>query len=176
MCCDGNANGNIVRYNISQNDGCIAGSRVFLVHGNGNHGYQVYNNTVYVRNGNPAMFQQGADSSGSSIVFKNNIFMNAGSGSFLAPKGCRFERNLYFGSGHVADDAKGILSDPRMLAPGSGGLGLASVEGYKLSVESPALNVGLLIPGNGGSDYWGNRVSDSAAPHIGAYNGHPVQP
>jgi len=25
MCCDGNANGNIARYNISQNDGCLAG-------------------------------------------------------------------------------------------------------------------------------------------------------
>jgi hypothetical protein len=176
MCCDGNANGNIARYNISQNDGCVAHSRVFLVHGNGNHGYQVYNNTVYARNGNPAMFQQGADSSGSSIVFKNNIFINAGSGSFVAPKGCRFERNLYFGSGYIASDAKGILSDPRMQAPGSGGLGLATVEGYRLSAGSPALDTGLLISGNGGSDYWGNRVFDSAAPHIGAYNGHPVQP
>ena len=106
MCCDGNANANIARYNISQNDGSVAHSRVFLVHGNGNHGYQVYNNTVYVRDGNPAMFEQGADSSGSSIVFMNNIFMNAGSGAFVAPKGCRFERNLYFGSGHIASDAE----------------------------------------------------------------------
>jgi hypothetical protein len=63
-----------------------------------------------------------------------------------------------------------------MQAPGSGGLGLATVEGYRLSLGSPALDVGLLIPGNGGSDYWGNRVSDSASPHIGAYNGQPVQP
>jgi hypothetical protein len=63
-----------------------------------------------------------------------------------------------------------------MLAPGGGGLGLATVEGYRLSAGSAALDVGLLIPGNGGSDYWGNRVSDSAAPHIGAYNGHSVQP
>ena len=103
MCCDGNANGNIARYNISQNDGCLAGSRVFLVHGHGNHDYQVYNNTDLRRNGNPAMFEQGADSSGSSIVFQNNIFINAGTGTFLAPKGCRFERNLYFGSGHIAE-------------------------------------------------------------------------
>ena len=63
MCCDGNANGNIARYNISQNDGCMAGSRVFLVHGHGNHDYQVYNNTIYAGDGNPAMFEQGADSS-----------------------------------------------------------------------------------------------------------------
>jgi hypothetical protein len=58
MCCDGNANGNVARYNISQNDGCLTGSRVFLVHGNGNHGYRVYNNTIYVR-----AFAQGLGSS-----------------------------------------------------------------------------------------------------------------
>jgi len=95
MCCDGNANGNIARYNVSQNDGCIAGSRVFLVHGHGNHNYRVHNNAVYAGRGNPAMFQQGADSSGSSILFKNNIFINAGTGSFRAPKGCQFENNSH---------------------------------------------------------------------------------
>ena len=175
MCCDGNANGNIARYNISQNDGCLAGSRVFLVHGHGNHGYQVYNNTVYVRNGNPAMFEQGADSSGSSILFQNNIFVNAGSGPFRAAKGCRFERNLYFGSGHVADDAQKILADPRLASPGSGRLGLDSLHGYKLCVGSPALGTGLLIKANGGRDFWGNPVSASAASNIGADNGTPDQ-
>jgi hypothetical protein len=175
MCCDGNANGNIARYNISQNDGCLAGSRVFLVHGHGNHGYQVYNNTIYVRNDNPAMFEQGADSSGSSIVFQNNVFINAGTGTFRAPKGCRFECNLYFGSGAIGDDAKKTLGDPRLLAPGSGRAGLASVDGYKLTADSPVLDAGLVIPGNGGLDYWSNPVSRSAAPHLGAYNGRPTK-
>ena len=174
MCCDGNANGNIARYNISQNDGCLAGSRVFLVHGHGNHGGQVHNNTIYARDGNPAMFQQGAESSGSSIVFRNNIFINAGSGSFRAPQGCRFERNLYFGSGDIADDAKKILGDPLLAAAGGGRLGLDSVGGYRLVAGSPALHAGLPIPGNGGADYWGNPVSDTSAPHLGAYNGRPI--
>ena len=174
MCCDGNANGNIARYNISQNDGCLAGSRVFLVHGHGNHGYQVYNNTIFVRNGAPAMFEQGADSSGSSIAFRNNIFINAGTGPFRAPKGCQFERNLYSGSGHMAADTKKIVGDPRLLSPGSGGMGVDSVAGYKLTVGSVALNAGLPITGNGGVDYWGNPASDSSAPHLGAYNGRPI--
>lgn len=176
MCCDGNANGNIARYNISQNDGCLDGSRVFLVHGHGNHGYQVYNNTIYARNGNPAMFEQGADSGESSISFRNNIFINAGSGSFRAPKGCQFERNLYFGSGHIADDPKKILGAPQLLSPGSGGLGFDSLSGYQLMPGSPALLAGVLITDNGKRDFWGNVVASSASPHLGAFNGTPVQP
>lgn len=174
MCCDGNANGNIARYNISQNDGCLPGSRVFLVHGHGNHGYQVHNNTIYVRNGNPAMFEQGADSSGSSILFQNNIFINAGSGPFRAAKGCRFERNLYSGLGHIGDDARKILADPRLVSAGSGRLGLDSLAGYVLSVGSPAIGAGLLIQPNGGRDFWGNPVSDTANPSIGAFSGTPL--
>jgi hypothetical protein len=176
MCCDGNGNGNIARYNVSQNDGCLAGSRVFLVHGQGNHGYQVYNNTIYAGHGNPAIFEQGAESSGSSIAFKNNIFVNAGSGTFLAAKGCRFERNLYFGTGQIAGDAGKILADPGLLTPGSGRMGLDSVAGYQLTVRSAALRAGLPISGNGGSDFWGNRVSETSPPHVGAYNGRPVSP
>ncbi len=176
MCCDGNANGNIARYNISQNDGCLAGSRVFLVHGHGNHGYQVYNNTIYVGLGNPKMFEQGAESDKSSILFQNNIFINTGTGTFKAPQGCQFECNLYFGKGLIEEDAKKILGDPLLLTPGSGNLGLDSVAGYKLRTTSPALNAGVLIPNNGGRDYWGNAVSDSPAPHLGAYNGSSIKP
>ena len=175
MCCDGKANGNIVRYNVSQNDGCLAGSRVFLVHGHGNHNYQVYNNTIYVRNGNPAMFEQGADSSESLITFQNNIFINAGSGTFLAPKGCQFERNLYFGSGHIEADGKKILADPRLPSPGSGRIGLDSVDGYKLGAGSPALDAGVLIKDHGGRDYWGKAVSATASSHLGAFNGSAIQ-
>jgi len=163
LCSDGNANGNIARYNISQNDGCTARSRVFLVHGNGNHDYRVYNNTIIAGRDNPAMFEQGADSDQSSILFQSNIFINTGTGSFKSPKGCRFERNLYFGSGHIADDATKILADPRL-------------QQRKLLAGSPALNAGVPIPGNGGRDYWGNPVSDSSAPHLGTYSGSPVQP
>ena len=94
----------------------------------------------------------------------------------VAPHGCRFERNLYFGSGYVAEDAKKILADPQLFIPGSSQLVRESVNRYKLGPASPALNAGLLISGNGGRDYWGNPVSDSAAPHLGAYNGSPIQP
>jgi len=176
MCCDGNASDNMVRFNISQNDGCLAGSRVFLVHGNGNHGYRVYNNTVYVRDGDPALFEQGAPSDKSSILFQNNIFVNAGKGAVKAPRGCRLEGNLFFGMGHIAEDAKKLLGDPRLHSAGSGKLGLGSLAGYKLLSGSPALNAGVPIADNGGRDFFGNPVFRDAPPHLGAFNGRPVQP
>jgi hypothetical protein len=174
MCCDSNANGNIARYNISQNDGCVTGGRVFLVHGDGNHGYQVYNNTIYVKNANPPMFEQGASSNGSDILFRNNIFINLGSGSFNAPGGCTFDGNLYSGNYHIAADARKILANPRLVAPGSGGTGLTSVDGYKLRSGSPALAAGDPVSNNGDLDFWGNPVSPSSQPHLGAYNGSAV--
>ena len=174
MCCDGNANGNIARYNVSQNDGCLAGSRVFLVHGDGNHGYQIYNNTIYVKNGNPEMFHQGASSNGSDIMFRNNIFINLGSGPFVAPKGCAFDGNLYFGNGHIAADPHKILRDSKLVNAGSGGKGLASLNGYKLQSDSPALDAGLIISSNGGRDFWGNPVAAATAPHLGAGSATPA--
>ena len=176
MCCDGNGSGNIARYNISQNDGCVAGGRVFLVHGDGNHGYQIYNNTIYVKNANPPMFEQGASSNGSDILFSNNIFINIGSGAFNAPGGCTFDGNLYTGNYHIAADARKILANPLLVAPGSGGKGLASVDGYKLASGSPAVSTGTPITNNGGLDYWRNAVSATARPHLGAYNGSAVVP
>ena len=174
MCSDGMSDGNIARYNISQNDGCTERSRVFLVHGDGNRNYRIYNNTVYVHNGSPTMFEAGAASKKSSIDFQNNIFVNEGKGTFRALDGCRFEANLYFGCGEVTVDPKKILADPRLLAPGTGGKTLDSVAGYKLAPGSPALGAGVPVPGNGGSDYWGNPISKIAAPNIGAFNGRPV--
>ncbi|MEI7908734.1 MAG: hypothetical protein WCK77_03775 [Verrucomicrobiota bacterium] len=174
MCCDGNGKGNITRYNISQNDGCVAGGRVFLVHGDGNHGYQVYNNTIYVKNANPPMFEQGASSNRSDIRFRNNIFINIGSGSFNAPGGCTFDGNLYSGNYHIAADARKILANPLLVAAGSAGIGPASVDGYKLRSGSPALSAGTSVPNNGGLDFWGNPVPSSSPPHLGAHNGSAV--
>lgn len=171
MCCDGNGNGNIARYNISENDGCIAGGRVFLVHGNGNHGYQVYNNTVFVGNGNPPVFEQGAASTGSDITFRNNIFFNSGTGSFNAPGGCVFDNNLYHGNGYIAADPRKSLADPQFVLPGSGGDGRDSLDGYKLLAGSAALGSGQIVSANGGLDFWENPVLADAAPNLGAYNG-----
>lgn len=119
LCSDGNSNDNIARYNISENDGCIAGSRIFLIHGDGNHNYRIHNNTIYIKDGNPQVFQQGAPSAKSSILFQNNIFINAGKASFKAPQGCRFEGNTYFGNGEIPADDRKIFGDPNLMGAGA---------------------------------------------------------
>ena len=175
MCSGGNANGNIARYNLSQNDGCLAGSRVFTIYGPGNHNYSVYNNTIYVSRNNPVVFQDdGGGSSGSTIAFYNNIVINDGTGALYAPAGCVFDYNLFFGHGYVASDLHRLTLNPQLVGAGSASNGLPSVAGYKLMTNSPALRAGLFMPNNGGFDYWGNAVSATAKPNIGAYNGTGV--
>lgn len=175
MCSAGNANNNIVRYNISENDGCVAGGRVFLIYGAGNHNYSVYNNTVFVHSNNPPVFQDdGGGSASSTINFYNNIIINLGSGSMNTPAGCFFDRNLFFGNGAIASDANKLQVNPLLIAAGSGSNGLASVAGYKLATNSPALRTGRIIPDNGGRDYWQNPVPAGVAPNLGAYNGMGV--
>lgn len=171
LCSAGNSNRNIARYNVSQNDGCASGSRVFLIDSNGNNNDLVYNNTIYVNTSNPELFHQGATSTGSTIYFSNNIFFNAGSGSVSSPGGCYFDNNLFYGTGSISADANKLVADPKLAGAGSGGSGLSSVVGYKLLIASPALNAGKIISNNGGIDYWGNVVSSTAKPNIGAYDG-----
>jgi hypothetical protein len=171
MCSGGSSSNNIARYNLSQNDGCLAGSRVFTIYGPGNHNNSVYNNTVYVCSNNPVVFQDdGGGSSASSINFHNNIFINQGTGAVYAPGGCVFDNNLYYGNGSIGGDAHKLLLNPQLVGAGSASNGLASVTGYKLQTNSPALSAGILITNNGARDYWGNAVSASSNPNIGAYN------
>ncbi len=101
MCCDGYAEGNIARFNVSSNDGCAAGSRVILVHGNGNHNYRIHDNTIHFGRGDPPLFEQGAASTGSTIVLAHNVIVNAGTGSVRAAQGCRLEGNRYEGPGRL---------------------------------------------------------------------------
>ena len=82
-------------------------------------------------------------------------------------------RYLY-GQDGVAADAKKVLADPLLANPGSGGTGLASVDGYKLTAGSPAVLAGLTIPASGGSDYWGSPVPPGSRPNLGACNAAPV--
>lgn len=179
MCSGGNANGNIARYNISQNDGCLAGSRVFTIYGAGNQQYLVYNNTIYVSRNSPILFaDDGGGSAASTIGFYNNIFINQGSGAVSSPAGCLFDYNLFAGQGYIASDAHRLVVDPQLLSPGSASTGLVSAVGYKLRTNSPAIGTGVRISNNGGRDYWGNPVSSAAPPNRGAYNfsGYPELP
>jgi len=60
------------------------------------------------------------------------------------------------------------------VSPGSGSNGgasgpaFSSLGGYKLSSGSPAINAGISIANNGGTDFWGTTLYVGAA-DVGAY-------
>lgn len=172
-----NSVNSIVRYNISQNDH----RTIFTFAGGITPGTKIYNNTIYIKAGmNTNIIDHSWDDGGGlgnlnqSYLFKNNIVYNLGTGNYILPGTLGvFDYNVFYGnhpSGEPADTHK-LTSNPMLVNPGSGVNGIGTVNGYRLSAGSPALNSGVLIPDNGGKDYYGNTVSATAVPNRGAYNG-----
>jgi hypothetical protein len=170
---NGTSSGSIVRYNISQNDG----ARVFMFSGGVTPNTQIYNNTVYLgQSATTKIIDHAWDDSKGNLnaawSFKNNIIYNLGSGNYRMPgTGGTFAGNLYYGS-HPANepnDVDKLTDDPLFVNPGSGGEGIASVDGYKLQGTSTIINTGVKIQKNGGFDFWGNVVSSGARPTRGAH-------
>jgi hypothetical protein len=147
-------NGNIIRFNISQNDGKYDFFK--LVKGKN----KVYNNIFYA-----------ADTivikKSSNNVFYNNIFW----AKHAIWNNNNFDHNAYFGGLEPpVNDKNKITEDPGLINPGTGKRGFESLNGYKLREDLPCLMHGRLIPANGGKDFWGNLVSDTIKPCIGANN------
>lgn len=177
--------GNVVRYNISQNDKkrsffMTCPSSVNLKYDPDKPMYEVYNNTVFCNvplddiiynDLYTAKFQKYGK-------FHNNIFYCIGSENSdwgESDMAFEFSDNCYYGvdTSMITDDNK-ITENPLLLAAGTGRVGMNTVDGYKLLRNSPLLNAGRLISDNGGKDYWGNPVSAYKNPNIGAYQGDGV--
>ncbi|MEV4776049.1 right-handed parallel beta-helix repeat-containing protein [Microbacterium sp. LWH12-1.2] len=149
----------ILRYNIAQDD-----CRLVLPNG-GTGVHYVYNNTFYCPS-KPVV-----DTINRNIVWKNNLVVSP-SGSFATGTGVVFSKNAVSGGVTVPSSATGtVTADPGLTAPGSARQSLDSTSGYRLAAGSALLGAGEVIAGNGGRDFFGNPVSATAAPNIGAYNG-----
>lgn len=168
----------IVRYNISQNDG----RAVFAYYLDGTTKgllSEVYNNTIYTSqslesvivttNYTPAM--------GNIGTYRNNIFYIQNSNSStqynIVEGNLTFENNCFFGDEvrHEPEDAKKVSKNPMLVGIGTGKVGMTTLDGYKLRAGSSCLGTGTVVSDNGGKDFWGNAVSATEAPNIGAYNG-----
>ena len=184
-------NDNIARYNISENDQ----THLIQLQCNIEEGNVIYNNVFYVDYGTSDLdFFCGddgkRDKSKLGANFHNNIFYATGQGRFRTvytsgyawerqyddtihlPKeaGTLFHHNCYFGpwmNGLPEDDEK-LAADPLFVAPGTGGEGLATLGGYKLKLDSPCINTGMLIEGAPDIDFYGNPVNDGS-PDFGVY-------
>jgi hypothetical protein len=170
--CTVQADANVIcRYNISQNDQgiifCI-NYPVTSVH--------VYNNTVYIPSNLSPLIISERNNGGSgtrTYTFKNNLVYNLSPTAvydYTTGYNRTIDYNCFYGihpSSEPADPHK-VTGDPKLLAPGSGGIGLNTVGGYKLQAGSSCINKGTAISGNGGFDYWGNPLYNGL-PDIGVH-------
>ncbi len=94
------------------------------------------------------------------VIVKNpNVELTGAFNSISLPGEPQHERAV------IEDE---LVDQQVMAAPGTGGIGLASVSGYQLVENSPAINRGVAIADNGGRDYFGNILSDGLI-DIGAH-------
>lgn len=158
-----------VRYNVSEND------LLRVITMDGSQDSKFYNNTIYLPSSSTADILQ-VTGAWNDLTLANNIFYNLGSGGYVYTSGqpesnFSWQNNLFYGnhpSSEPTDTGK-ITSDPLLTSVGSGGTGIDSVSGYQInSSSSPAIGAGVVIPNNGGLDYWGSTVPSVCPPDIGA--------
>ncbi|WP_125702184.1 carbohydrate binding domain-containing protein [Lacticaseibacillus daqingensis] len=190
----GTKNG-IFRYNLSVNDRY----QLFTnCSGTGVQNIDVYNNTFYVGQGlntNLLVNQNAA----TGVTFKNNIFYNLGTGTYVAKPTWHYANNLFYGNNQpttsVVPDAFMVKADPQfkdptppgtiwgndITAPRDAKVWQKALAGFTLQPESPAVNTGQFIslattthPGQ--VDLYGNALYNGN-PDIGAYEAPlPVMP
>lgn len=177
FCCSNSAGAanSTVRYNISQNDGGLYAVFGFLSGVTTSGTTQVYNNTVYMGPGDNGDITA-RKPSGSNLSFDNNIIDDQGTGGYSGAG--TWSNNLFYGNHPSSEpsDPHKVTSDPMVVSPGGAGSTLASAAAYEVQPGSPAIGAGAVISNNGGQDYFGNPVSSTSAPNIGAYNGSGVTP
>jgi hypothetical protein len=185
---------NVVRYNISHNDGVKnnrrSGIDVYAANDKASD-CQVYNNTVYNKNGAAVGF---GGMPMPNIVFRNNIFICSGDAISGEARRGRFENNLYWSAdgralsfdGHaslaewaqatgqekVGRDVVGKYIDPKLLEAGAtmptDPAKLARMAAYRPKSNSPCMKAGIPIKDSGGRDFWGKIVPTDRRPTVGA--------
>jgi hypothetical protein len=161
----------VVRYNISQN----GRDAVFRIEGKVTNA-SIYNNTIYIgpEAEDPDVCRHTASGSivPQGIHYHNNIFYNLGTGGYdLGATGSTFDYNLFYGNHPASEpaDAHKLTGDPRLLSPGTGAQGRATVDGYMPRSDSPCVDSGTAMPASGGEDFWGKVVPYGSRPDRGAF-------
>jgi hypothetical protein len=169
--CTVQADANVVcRYNISQKDQGI----IFCI----NYpvtSVRIYNNTVYIPSNLSPLIISERNNGGSgsrTYTFYNNLIYNlstTASYDWTTGYTRTIDYNCFYGVHPSTEpaDAHKVTADPKLAGPGSGGIGINTVNGYKLQSGSSCINTGKTIASNGGKDYWGNTLYNGA-PDIGA--------
>lgn len=156
-------NNNTFRYNISQNDYDAFGA--FHLRPGGGSLY-IYNNIIYRDSGGTSSLT-GTSTSGMTY-YSNNILYNASGGTYVNSSFTTYRNNLFYGANsNVPNDPGKVVGDP-LFENGGGASGLDTAQAYKVANNSPAINAGAAVEGNGGVDFFGNPLY-SGSPDIGVY-------
>jgi len=146
----------------------------------------IYNNTVFVNDSiNPEIYFW---PNIGDILMYNNIVYVGSSGQVLPTliqnnlNTLDISHNLFYDSARIDLDTdlinNALWGDPALLNPSM--LGVDDPFMYQIQSQSPVIGMGKLISGstdplnflqnNGGMDYFGNLVSSTVSPNIGASN------
>lgn len=180
----------IVRYNISYYDGSKNGQCGIFVWSDPAalpmknfhaHNNTIINNVAYGVNFEPGAYPK--------FLFENNIIqVTAATEKFIGGKFtmAAFDRNVYWSGFNAANgkpqprvalDKNSLFADPKLLLPVSDPLLLKNtlyppdLEYFSLKDGSVCTKAGKKIDGNGGYDFWKNRVLPEINPNIGAWQG-----
>jgi hypothetical protein len=163
-----------LRYCISQND---LGDLIFFNYSSA--GNEIYNNIFYVKPGLNSKIIHENSGNAHTYNFLNNIIYNMGNANYtFASTGQNrtVQNNIFFGNHSYNEpaDINKIISNPQFINPGSGAIGISTLQGYKLISGSPATCTGKLITNNGGLDFFGNTVSNQYMPSRGVFQVQPT--
>ena len=185
---------NIVRYNISVNDGTknnVGCGIEVIANDEGMSDAEVYHNTVYNEKGGAVGF---AGQPVPRVRFRDNIFVSGGDLIRGDYSRARFQGNCYWslrgefsvpghqtladwaaatGQERVGEAVVGIYADPLLVDAGFSRTvkpdGLDGIPAYRLQPDSPCIGAGIPVQDNGGRDFWGTAVPEGKKPTIGAW-------
>jgi hypothetical protein len=183
---------NIVRYNISVNDGWKdhkAGIYIAPLSPEMSEA-EIYHNTVYNAVGSAVAFL--ATSPAPGMRFRNNIFVSAEdiisgdpadavfqgncywslTGGPVATGGLSFADWLAVGHEKTGRSVAGCYADPRLAKPGATPAveadAIPLLKAYRLLSKSPCLSAGVRLRNHGGRDLWRKPIP-AGQPDIGAH-------
>jgi len=180
---------NIVRYNISYNDGSKNGQCGILMWCDpiavAMTNFHAYNNTIVNNQAYGINFEPGAYK---DFLFENNIIqVTTNTQKFIGGNFtlAAFNNNLYWSDfkaiqgkdqPEVALDKNAIFADPKLTMPAdtvflNNTLYPPDLKYFSMNNQSRAIKAGKEIVGNGGFDFWKNVVPPEINPNIGAWQG-----
>ena len=185
---------NVVRYNISINDGSKNGKAGILVWSDPSAvpmtDCRVYNNTIVNNQGFGVNYEPGVYK---GFVFENNIFyITVATDKFLGGNfsGSEYDNNLYWTVGSTRNysrqpleklDKHGLRADPLLKIPQDLQRLLTDsqnpqyLQDFILLTGSPCVKSGKIVPSNGGKDFWGSPIPKDTKPDVGAHQVSSVE-